>query len=232
MTQPFANRREAGRILAERLRGHVPRSNVVVLALPRGGVPVAYEVAAALDAPLDVFVVRKLGAPGNEEYAIGAIASGDIGIVDATTVALLGLSHQDIDRIVETERLELDRRERLYRRGRPFPDLAGKTVVLVDDGLATGATMRAAIEALRSRSPAAVIAAVPVASREACAMIAAAADECVCAMTPEPFHGVGRWYAYFSQTTDNEVLKLLALADARLSPLPRLGGLTSGAVAQ
>lgn len=232
MKQPFTNRREAGRILAERLRGHVPRSNVVVLALPRGGVPVAYEVAAALDAPLDVFVVRKLGAPGNEEYAIGAIASGDIGIVDATTVALLGLSHQDIDRIVETERLELDRRERLYRRGRPFPDLAGKTVVLVDDGLATGATMRAAIEALRSRSPAAVIAAVPVASREACAMIAAAADECVCAMTPEPFHGVGRWYAYFSQTTDNEVLELLTLADARGSPLPRLGGLNSGAVAQ
>ena len=232
MTHPFTNRREAGRILAERLRGHVPRSNVVVLALPRGGVPVAYEVAAALDAPLDVFVVRKLGAPGNEEYAIGAIASGDIGIVDARTVAMLGLSHQDIDRIVETERLELDRRERLYRRGRPFPDLAGKTVVLVDDGLATGATMRAAIEALRSRSPAAVIAAVPVASREACAMIAAAADDCVCALTPAPFHGVGRWYAHFSQTTDNEVLELLTRADARGLPLPRLGGLTSGAAAQ
>ena len=215
MTQPFRNRREAGQILAERLRGHVPRSNVVVLALPRGGVPVAYEVAAALDAPLDVFVVRKLGAPGNEEYAIGAIASGGIGIVDATTVAMLGLSRQGVDRIVAMERRELDRRELLYRRGRPFPDLAGKTVVLVDDGLATGATMRAAIEALRSRGPAAVIAAVPVASREACAMVAAAADECVCALTPAPFYGVGKWYADFSQTTDEQVLDLLARAETR-----------------
>ena len=215
MTQPFTNRREAGRILAELLRGHVPRSNVVVLALPRGGVPVAYEVAAALDAPLDVFVVRKLGVPGNEEYAIGAIASDDIAMVDARTVAVLGLSRHDIDRIVEEERRELGRRERLYRRGRPFPDLAGKTVVLVDDGLATGATMRAAVEALRSRGPAAVIAAVPVASREACAMVAAAADECVCALTPAPFHGVGKWYANFSQTTDDEVLDLLARADTR-----------------
>ena len=215
MAQPFRNRREAGQILAERLRGHVPRSNVVVLALPRGGVPVAYEVAAALDAPLDVFVVRKLGAPGNEEYAIGAIASGGIGIVDATTVAMLGLSRQGVDRIVAMERRELDRRELLYRRGRPFPDLAGKTVVLVDDGLATGATMRAAIQAVRSRGPAAVIAAVPVASREACAMVAAAADECVCALTPAPFYGVGKWYADFSQTTDEQVLDLLARAETR-----------------
>jgi len=222
VTRPFTNRREAGRILAERLRGHTPRSNVVVLALPRGGVPVGYEVATALDAPLDVFVVRKLGAPGNEEYAIGAIASGGIGIVDARTVAMLGLSQHDIDRIVETERRELGRREQLYRRGRPFPDLAGKTVVLVDDGLATGSTMRAAIEALRSRGPAAVIAAVPVASREACAMVAAAADECVCALTPAPFHGVGMWYADFSQTTDDEVLELLAQGDARGSPAPTL----------
>jgi putative phosphoribosyl transferase len=218
MTRPFTNRREAGQILAERLRGHVPRSNVVVLALPRGGVPVAYEVAEALDAPLDVFVVRKLGAPGNEEYAIGAIASGGIGIVDARTVAMLGLSRLEIEHIVHTERRELDRRERLYRRDRPFPDVAGKTVVLVDDGLATGSTMRAAIEAIRSRGPAAVIAAVPVASREACAMVAAAADECVCAMTPSPFHGVGMWYTDFSQTTDAEVLELLAQANARSSP--------------
>ena len=220
MTQPFTNRREAGRILAERLRGHVPRSNVVVLALPRGGVPVAYEVAAALDAPLDVFVVRKLGAPGNEEYAIGAIASGDIGIVDAGAVAMLGLSQHDIDRIVEVERRELGRREQLYRRGRPFPDLVGKTVVLVDDGLATGATMRVAIEALRSRGPAAVIAAVPVGSREACAMVAAAADECICVMTPASFDGVGMWYTDFSQTTDDEVLELLVRGDTSNSPSP------------
>ena len=218
MIRPFDDRREAGRILAEQLRGRVPESNIIVLALPRGGVPVAYEVAAALDAPLDVFVVRKLGAPGHEEFAIGAIASDDIGIVDARSVAMLGLSRQDIDRIVEVERRELGRRERLYRRGRPFPDLVGKTVVLVDDGLATGATMRAAIEALRSRDPAAVIAAVPVASHEACAMVAAAADACVCALTPEPFRGVGQWYADFSQTTDDEVLELLARADTRSSP--------------
>jgi putative phosphoribosyl transferase len=229
MLRPFMNRREAGWILAERLRGHVPRSNVLVLALPRGGVPVAYEVATALDAPLDVFVVRKLGAPGNAEYAIGAIASGDIGIVDARTVAMLGLSRIDIDRLVHTERKELDRRERLYRRGRPFPDVAGKTVVLVDDGLATGSTMRAAIGAIRSRGPAAVIAAVPVASREACAMIATADDECVCAMTPTPFQGVGMWYVDFSQTTDNEVLELLARANARRLRLPRFDGLPDGA---
>ena len=227
MTHLFRNRREAGQVLAERLRGHVPRSNVVVLALPRGGVPVAYEVATALHAPLDVFIVRKLGAPGNEEYAIGAIASGDIALVDAGAVAMFGLSRHDIDRIIEVERRELDRREQLYRRGRPFPDLTGKTVVLVDDGLATGATMRAAIEALRSRRPAAVIAAVPVASREACDMIAAAADECVCALTPVPFLGVGKWYADFSQTTDDEVLDLLAQADTR-----DVLSLTSGAVAQ
>jgi len=220
VTQLFNDRREAGRILAERLREHVPRSNVIVLALPRGGVPVAYEVAVALDAPLDVFVVRKLGAPGSEEYAIGAIASGGIGIVDERTVAMLGISRQELDRVVHRERGELDRRERLYRRGRPFPNLDGKTVVLVDDGLATGSTMRVAVEAIRSRGPAAVIAAVPVASREACAVIAAVADTCVCAMTPEPFHGVGMWYADFSQTTDEEVLELLAQGDARdLSPL-------------
>lgn len=218
MARPFLNRREAGRILAERLGEYANRQNILVLALPRGGVPVGYEVAAALDASLDVFVVRKLGAPWNEELAIGAIASGGIGIVDRRAVELLGISQQEIDRIVAAERRELERRERLYRGGRPFPELAGKTVLLVDDGLATGSTMRVAIEAIQSRGPAKVIAAVPVASREACAIVASAADECVCAMTPEPFYGVGEWYTDFSQTTDADVLELLGRAHARPRP--------------
>lgn len=220
MARPFMNRREAGRILAERLSQYAARSDIVVLALPRGGVPVADEVAAALDAPLDVLVVRKLGAPWNEELAIGAIASGGIGIIDSRAVEMLGISAREVDRTVAAERRELDRRERLYRQARPFPDLVGKTVVLVDDGLATGSSMRAAIEAIRSRRPARVIAAVPVASTDACEMIALVADQCVCAITPEPFNGVGAWYTDFSQTTDEEVLEVLGRADARHTPAP------------
>lgn len=213
MERPFMNRQEAGRLLADRLRDLDSRPNVLVLALPRGGVPVAFEVAAALHARLDVFVVRKLGAPWNEELAIGAIASGGIGFVDSGSVRALGISDRDIDRIVDRERRELVRREALYRRGHPFPNVAGKTVVLVDDGLATGATMFAAVKAIRSRGAAEVIAAVPVASGEACELVAAAADDCVCVITPEPLYGVGAWYVDFSQTTDDEVLALLDRAD-------------------
>jgi putative phosphoribosyl transferase len=214
MPRLFVDRREAGKILAARLGPHAAGGNLLVLGLPRGGVPVAYEIATALRAPLDVFVVRKLGAPLNEEFAIGAIASGGIGMIDWRTVSALGIAERDIERVLNTERRELARRETLYRRGRPFPDIAGKTVVLVDDGLATGATMRVAVEAVRSQHPAAVIAAAPVGSREACAMVGAVADACVCAITPEPFGGVGAWYLDFSQTTDDEVLALLDAADA------------------
>jgi len=206
----FRDRREAGRVLAEKLAAYANRPDVLVLALPRGGVPVAYEVARALSAPLDVFVVRKLGVPGYEELAMGAVATGGVRVLNDQLVESLGIPEQMIDAAAVREQQELARRERLYRGGRPPPDVRGRTAILVDDGLATGATMRAAVEALRRQNPARIVVAVPTASPEICEEMKSKADEVICAITPEPFHAVGRWYQDFSQTTDEEVRVLLA----------------------
>ena len=212
----FRNRSEAGRFLAAQLSEYADRSDVIVLALPKGGVPVAAEVAAALGAPLDVLVVRKIGVPWNPEFALGAIASGGMMVLDRNTLDDLGLTRGDVEPVIQAERRELTRRESLYRSGRPFPALEGQVVILVDDGLATGATMQAAVGALRTKGPALVIVAVPVASRAACAMLEPIVDRVVCVDTPEPFFGVGVWYDDFSQTTDEEVLTLLANSEVPL----------------
>jgi predicted phosphoribosyltransferase len=209
----FRDRREAGRFLASRLAHYAGRPDVVVLALPRGGVPVAYEVARALNAPLDVFLVRKLGVPGHEELAMGAVATGGVRVLNERVVRALGMPEDVIDAVARREQAELARRERVYRQGRPPPDVRGKTVILVDDGLATGATMQAAIRALRQIQPARVVVAVPTASRDTCEALAQQVDEVVCATTPEPFYGVGAWYEDFSQTTDDEVRDMLARAE-------------------
>ncbi|SDH63948.1 MULTISPECIES: erythromycin esterase family protein [Bradyrhizobium] len=206
----FRDRREAGGLLAEKLAAYANRPDVLVLALPRGGVPVAYEVARGLGAPLDVFVVHKLGVPGYEELAMGAIATGGVRVLNDQLVERLGIGEQAIEAIAARERQELERRERLYRGDRPPPDVRGRTVILVDDGLATGATMHAAIEALRQQNPARIVVAVPMASPEACEEMKEKADDVICAITPEPFHAVGRWYQDFSQTADEEVGILLA----------------------
>jgi erythromycin esterase-like protein/predicted phosphoribosyltransferase len=207
--QRFLNRREAGKRLAEQLTKYGNRRDVVVLALPRGGVPVAYEVARALHAPLDVFVVRKLGVPGYEELAMGAIGTGNTRVLNDDVVGALQIPAQVIDRVAAQEKQELTRRERLYRGGRALPDLAGKTVILVDDGLATGATMLAAVEALRQHRPARMVVAVPTAAQDTCEQLKKEVDEVVCAVTPQPFYGVGYWYQDFSQTSDEEVRELL-----------------------
>jgi putative phosphoribosyl transferase len=203
------NREDAGRRLARELRRYSGRSDVIVLALPRGGVPVAFEVAEALHAPLDVFVVRKLGLPWHEELAIGALASGGVRVLDADLIRVARVSDADIERVTAAEQAELERREKCYRGTRPFPDVSGRTVILVDDGLATGSTMRAAVEALRKQGPAAVVVAVPVAPAETCNAFRAIADEIICAETPEPFQAVGLWYEDFSQTSDDDVHRLL-----------------------
>jgi erythromycin esterase-like protein/predicted phosphoribosyltransferase len=208
----FRDRRDAGRLLAEKLAAYANRPDVLVLALPRGGVPVAYEVARALGAPLDVFVVRKLGVPGYEELAMGAVATGSVRVLNDQLIERLGIPDHVIDAVVARERQELARRERLYRSGRPPLDVRGRTVILVDDGLATGATMHAAIQALRQQNPARIVVAVPTASRETCEEMKTKADDVICAITPEPFHAVGRWYRDFSQTADEEVRVLLARA--------------------
>ena len=210
-TRRFRDRAEAGRVLAERLRAYAGRDDVIVLALPRGGVPVAYEVARELGAPLDVFVVRKLGVPGHEELAMGAIASGGVLVLDEGLVRALGISHAQIQRAVETELRELERREVAYRAGRGPLELGGKTVILVDDGLATGLTMRAAALAVRRHEPQRVVVAVPVAAAETCAM-RPSSRRSHCAVVPRPFHAVGLWYEDFSQTSDEEVSDLLARA--------------------
>jgi len=206
----FRDRQDAGRVLAEKLAAYANRPDVLVLALPRGGVPVAYEVARALGAPLDVFVVRKLGVPGYEELAMGAVATGGVRVLNDQLIQRLGIPDHVIDAVTARERQELARRERLYRDGRPPPDISGRTVILVDDGLATGATMQAAIEALRQQNPARIVVAVPTASPDTCEEMKAKADDVICAITPQPFDAVGRWYQDFSQTTDEEVGALLA----------------------
>ena len=206
----FRDRREAGRLLAQKLAAYANRPDVVVLALPRGGVPVAYEVARALGAPLDVFVVRKLGVPGYEELAMGAVATGGARVLNEQIVRDLHIPEYVIDRIEAEQREELARRERVYRGGRPPLQVSGRTVILVDDGLATGATMRAAVKALRQLQPERIIVAVPTASPETCEELKAEVDEVVCAITPEPFYAVGYWYDNFTQTTDQEVRELLA----------------------
>ena len=205
----FRDRREAGRRLADKLTAYAHRPEVVVLALPRGGVPVAFEVARALGAPLDVFVVRKLGVPGQEELAIGAVATGGVRVLNAELVAALDIPARVLEAVTEREQQELARRESLYRGDRPAPELRGKTAILVDDGLATGASMFAAVQALRQRQPAHIVVAVPVAPPETCEALRTVVDDVLCAMTPEPFHAVGRWYENFDQTTDDEVHALL-----------------------
>ena len=210
----FRDRAEAGRLLAERLRSYAGRDDVVVLALPRGGVPVAYEVAKALGAPLGVFVVRKLGVPGHEEVAMGALASGGLVVLDTRLVQRLGLDRNQLERTVAREAEELRRRENAYD-GRLDPhELQGKTVILIDDGLATGSTMRAAALAVRDLDPGKIVVAVPVASQETCDAFRDVVDEIVCEMTPQPFNAVGLWYEDFSQTTDEEVRELLERAEA------------------
>ena len=211
----FRNRVEAGRQLAAKLMAYADRPDVLVLALPRGGVPVAYEVARALDAPLDVFLVRKLGLPGQEELAMGAIATGGVRVLNEDVVRALDLPDEVIDEVTAREQQELKRRERMYRGDRPPPDVRGRTVILVDDGLATGSTMRAAVAALRQMQPACIIVAVPVGAPETCAELQDEADEVVCARAPEPFYAVGVWYGDFSQTTDEEVRDLLERAAER-----------------
>ena len=216
--EAFTDRRHAGRVLASRLTKYAGRGDVIVLALPRGGVPVAYEVAAALGAPMDVFLVRKLGTPGHRELAMGAIASGGVRVVNEDVVQWYGISEAAIDRIAREEQEELERRERAYRDDRPAPDLTNRIVVLIDDGLATGSTMRAAVQAVRARCPARVVIAVPVGAPQTCAELAVSADEVICARMPEPFSAVGQWYRDFEQTTDEEVQQLLSAHDQLITP--------------
>ncbi|HVK12244.1 MAG TPA: phosphoribosyltransferase family protein [Gemmataceae bacterium] len=209
---PFHNRAEAGRQLALKLTHYANRNDVIVLGLPRGGVPVAAEVAAALNARLDVFLVRKLGLPGQRELAMGAIASGGVRVLNDDVIRQACPSEAAIERVALAEALELGRRERAYRGARPPLDAAGKTVILVDDGLATGASMRAAVAAVRRLGPARVVVAVPVGAVETCTALRAEADEVVCLQTPDPFYAVGQWYVDFGETTDDEVRGLLGEA--------------------
>ncbi len=209
---PFRDRTDAGRQLAAKLHAFADRADVLVLALPRGGVPVAFEVSQALRAPLDVFLVRKLGLPGQPELAMGAIATGGVRVVNDEVVDRLDIPAEVIDAVAQEELRELARRERDYRGERPAPDVRGKTVILVDDGLATGSTMRAAVAALRHQAPARIVVAVPVGAAETCADLQTEADEVVCARMPEPFFAVGLWYEDFAQTTDAEVRELLEAA--------------------
>jgi predicted phosphoribosyltransferase len=219
--EPYRDRRHAGAELARRL-GHLEgRNDLVVLALPRGGVPVAYEVARALDAPLDVFVVRKLGLPGHPEFAMGAIASGGVRVLNDEVTRLYRIPNTVIDAITRDEQIELERRERAYREDRAPIGVRGRIVVLIDDGLATGSTMKAAVRAVRAHGPAQVIAAVPVGSPDTCREFSDIADDVVCARAPEHFAAVGQWYDDFQQTTDEEVRALVDEASAELAGKPR-----------
>jgi putative phosphoribosyl transferase len=208
----FHDRQHAGEILASRLAVYAGRDDVLVLGLPRGGVPVAFEVARALRAPLDVFTVRKLGVPGHEEYAFGAIATGGVRVLDHEVMAALGLPAHVVEQVTARERCELERRERAYRGDRPLPAMTGKTVIVVDDGLATGASMRAAVQALRALGPAAIVIAVPTGAWSTCQALRGDVDALVCATMPEPFHAVGEHYDDFRPTSDEEVHRLLAAA--------------------
>lgn len=212
----FKDRREAGRILAQDLSAYAGRSDLIVFALPRGGVPVAYEVALALNAPLDIFIVRKLGLPGREELAIGAIASGGIRVLNEDIIHALHIPEEMINLVAQQELRELQRREQSYRGNRPPLDAQGKTVILVDDGLATGASMRAAITGVRTHAPNQIVIAVPTAAPETCEALEFDVNEIVCSMTPEPFLGVGRWYENFSQVSDEEVRTCLEEATRQL----------------
>ena len=214
----FSDRREAGQALAGKLKAYANRPDVLVLALPRGGVPVAYEVAEALHAPLDLFLVRKLGIPGHEELAMGAIASGGVRVLNEQIVQALRIPPGVIETVAAAEQAELERREKAYRGDRPPPDARGKTVILIDDGLATGSTMRAAVIALRQQQPARIVVAVPVGAASTCEEFRAETDETVCAITPEPFLAVGYWYEDFTQTTDAEVRDLLERARRPRAP--------------
>ncbi|HHT0593424.1 TPA: phosphoribosyltransferase [Legionella anisa] len=205
----YDDRYQAGRVLVDSLKSYAKRTDVIVLALPRGGVPVGYEIATKLSLPLDIFIVRKLGVPGHEELAMGAIASGGITVLNEEVVNSLHIPTESIDKIQKSEQNELLRRERVYRGTKPAPELLGKTIILVDDGIATGYTMRAAIAALKQKKPAKLIVAIPVAARSTCDEIAPLVDEIICPMRPVSFYAVGLWYNDFSQTTDDEVMQLL-----------------------
>ena len=212
----FRDRRDAGRKLAAKLSGYANRPDMIVLALPRGGVPVAYEVALALNAPLDIFIVRKLGLPGHEELAMGAIATGGARVINQNIVRTFNVPQGMIDAVVKQELQELERREREYRGNRAMPEIQGKTAILIDDGLATGASMQAAILGLRAKEPARVVVAVPTAALETCEAFGGQVDEMICATTPEPFYGVSRWYEEFSQVSDEEVQTLLGKAKQQI----------------
>ncbi|GAB3101078.1 phosphoribosyltransferase [Lysobacter terrae] len=216
----YRDRRHAGVLLAQALADYRDRDDVVVLGLPRGGVPVAFEVAHALSAPLDIFLVRKLGAPGQEELAVGAIASGGVRVLNLAIVRALHLDDAQIEAIARREQAELERREHVYRAGRDEVPLAGRTVIVIDDGLATGATMRAAVHALRQRGPERIVVAVPVGAVDSRALLRREADEVVCLQAPEPFGGVGLWYDDFSQTSDDEVRALLLAGRAQTASKP------------
>jgi predicted phosphoribosyltransferase len=205
----YIDRQDAGIVLAELLKDFAHRSNAIVLALPRGGVPVAYEVAQALSLPLDIIIVRKLGVPGYEELAMGAMASGGTVIFNESLLNQLNLEKASIDAVLESEQKELTRREHLYRGNRPFPELLDKTIILVDDGIATGSTMHAAVIALRKYKPAAIIIAVPVAAHDTCEKMAKIVDRIICPLKPINFYAVGLWYENFSQVSDSEVIELL-----------------------
>ena len=205
----FADRREAGRELGRLLTRAVKPGEAIVLALPRGGVPVGYEIARALEIPLDVFLVRKLGTPGHPELAMGAIASGGIRVLNDEVVQALNIPQQQIDAVAAQEQRELERRDAAYRQGRSLPELTNRSVILVDDGLATGSTMKAAVQAVKQQSPKRIIVAVPVGALDTCRVLGDMADEVICARTPQPFSAVGQWYRDFSQTSDDEVMSLL-----------------------
>ena len=221
MSTQFHDRKEAGKLLAAQLAAYANQQDVIVLALPRGGVPVGFEIAQALHVPLDVIVVRKLGVPGQEELAMGAIATGGICILNKDVVQFLNIPDEVIDDITAQELQELERREHLFRGERPAYDVGGRTVILVDDGIATGATMHAAVAAIKQRQPTRIIIAVPTAAPSTCYEFAAEVDEVVCVIRPEPFIAVGYWYRQFSQTSDEEVRSLLERANQGTSTIPR-----------